>query len=153
MITEISIDSIFIDMDNLHDCTFLDEEEVLTLGPCVLESVAEYFSLLKEALVLQVELVGNGKFVRGIIAFVKEEVVVLILVVDAFFKEIVDFLKVCQSINVGNLVLLRIVVYFVVVELMVVAGNSRLKQALALNQQICEHIILSYFSRLHNDIL
>lgn len=94
MIAEISIDSVFVDMDNLHDCSFLNEKKIFALGPGVFEGVAEDFSLFEEALVLMIKLIGDGKFVGRIIALIKEEIIVLILVIDAFLEEVIDLLQV-----------------------------------------------------------
>lgn len=70
MIAEISIDSVLINMNNFHDCTFLNEKEILSLGPCIFDRVTEDFSFFEECFVLLVEFVGNRNFIRRILALI-----------------------------------------------------------------------------------
>lgn len=79
-------------MDYLHDCSLLDEEEILALGPCVFESVTKDLASLKKALVFLVKLIRDGQFVGGKVALIKEEVVIFIFIIDPLLEEIIDFL-------------------------------------------------------------
>lgn len=54
MVAEVCVDAVLVYVDYLHDCALLDEEEVLALGPGVLEGVAEDLAPLEEAFVLVV---------------------------------------------------------------------------------------------------
>lgn len=142
---------VFVEVINLHDCSFLDEEEVLAFGPGVLGRVAVNLSLLQELLILLIELYRDELFLRRVLAFVQEEVVVLILLVYLFLEEVLDLFQVGQGVHIGDFVLLRVVVDLVVVEFMVVADGRRgpLQQGLALHQQVGQDVVLAHFSQLH----
>ena len=86
VVAEIGVDAVLVDVYDLHDSALLDEEEVLALGPGVLERVAEDLSALEEALVFIIEFVGDGELIGGVVALIEEEVVVLVLVVDALLE-------------------------------------------------------------------
>ena len=92
MVAEVGVDAVLVDVYDLHDRALLDEEEVLALGPGVLEGVAEDFAAFEEALVLLVEFVGDGQLVGRVIALIEEEVVVLVLIVDPLLEEVVYLL-------------------------------------------------------------
>ena len=134
MIGNICEDSVFVEMFDLHDKPFLDEEEILSFGPGVLCGVAVYFPLFQKLLILLIQLKGNGNFLRRVVAFVQEKVVVLVFLVYLLLEQILYFLQVSQSIHIGNLVLFRVVIDLVVVQFVIVPhrrGNT-LQQGFAL---------------------
>jgi hypothetical protein len=94
MIAEICENLVSIEVNYLHNGALFDKEEVLALGPCVLSCVTEYLSLLQKRLIFLIHLLGYGSLLRRIFAFIEEEVIVLVLIVDAFLEEVIDLLQV-----------------------------------------------------------
>ena len=126
-------------MLDLHDCSLLDEEEILALGPGIFGSVAIDLSPLQELLVLFVEFLGDLDLLGGVFALVQEKVVVYVLIAYLFLEEIFDFLQIGQRVHIRDLILFGVVVGFVVIKLLVVADSriDSVYQCLALDQQIC----------------
>jgi hypothetical protein len=81
-------------MLNLHNCSLLDKEEVFPLGPSVFGRVAVDLSPLQKLLIFLVELLGKRDLLGRLLAFVQEEIVVLVLVIDLFLEEILNFLEI-----------------------------------------------------------
>ena len=126
-------------MLDLHDCSLLDEEEILALGPSIFGSVAIDLSPLQELLVLFVKFLGDLDLLGGVFALVQEKVVVYVLIAYLFLEEIFDFLQIGQRVHIRDLILFGVVVGFVVIKLLVVADSriDSVYQCLALDQQIC----------------
>ena len=126
-------------MLDLHDCSLLDEEEILALGPGIFGSVAIDLSPLQELLVLFVKFLGDLDLLGGVFALVQEKVVVYVLIAYLFLEEIFDFLQIGQRVHIRDLILFGVVVGFVVIKLLVVADSriDSVYQCLALDQQIC----------------
>lgn len=92
---------------------------------------------------------------RGLLALIQEEIIVLVLVVDLLLEEVLNFFKVSQGVHIGDFVLFRVIVYLVVVEFVVVANGCRnpIEKGLALDEQVSQNVILSDLSQLHNRYL
>jgi len=45
----------------------------------------------------------------------------LVLIIDAFLKQVINFFKIGKGVNVGNLILFGVVVLLAVVQLMIIA--------------------------------
>lgn len=147
MVTQVGKHLVLVDFDNFHDCSFLDKEEFLALCPCVLDGVTEDLPLLEIVQVLLVYLDIDRCLCARIVAVIKEEVIILVLVINTLTKQLVYLLEVGQCINIGDLVLLGIIVYLVVVQLVIIS-HSAFDRVFALYQQVCQHIAL--FPLLHH---
>jgi hypothetical protein len=100
VVAEVGKDLVLVDVHDLHDCALFNEEEVLALGPGVLGGIAKYFSLLQERLVLLIHFLRDGRLLGRVLTLIQEEVVVLVLVVDALLEQLVNLLQVGQRVHV-----------------------------------------------------
>lgn len=115
VVGDIGEDPVFVDVLDLHDSALLDEEEVLALGPSVFGGVAVNLALCQEVPVLLVKLGRESDLLGGILAFVQKEVVVLVLIINLLFEEILYFFEVGEGVDEGYFILLGVIVDLVVV--------------------------------------